>query len=146
MATQIVGGELPRMKPFTPAPRLDKRHRAKEAEAMKVISTQNADHYQWGENCEGWHLVKSDALSIIQERMPPGTAEVRHYHHQARQFFFVLSGAATMEINGEIFTLQAQQGIEIPAGTPHQMRNESDADVVFLVTSMPRSHGDRIEV
>lgn len=113
---------------------------------MKVISTQNAEHYQWGDHCDGWHLVRSDALSIIQERMPPGTVEVTHYHVQARQFFFVLAGEATFAIDGETFTLQAQQGIEVPAGVPHQIRNESEADVVFLVTSMPKSHGDRIEV
>ena len=113
---------------------------------MKVISTHTAEHYQWGNHCDGWHLVKSDALSIIQERMPPGTSEVNHYHEQARQFFFVLSGEATLEINGEKTVLQAQQGIEVPAGMPHQMRNESTADVVFLVTSSPKSHGDRVEV
>src|SRR5438046_570734 len=113
---------------------------------MKVISTQNAEHYQWGKNCDGWHLVKSDALSIIQERMPPGTSEVNHYHEKARQFFFVLSGEATLEINSESTVLQAQQGIEVPAGTPHQMRNESTAEVVFIVTSMPKSHGDRVEI
>lgn len=113
---------------------------------MKVVSTQNAEHYQWGENCDGWHLVKSDELSIIQERMLPGTTEVMHYHKQARQFFFVLSGEATIEINDERIVLQTQQGIEVPAGTPHQMRNESNADVVFLVTSVPKSHGDRVVV
>lgn len=113
---------------------------------MNVVSMQNAEHYQWGKNCDGWHLVKLDELSIIQERMPPGSAEVNHYHKQARQFFFILTGTATMEINGEKYLLHAQQGIEVPAGIPHQIRNESSADVVFLVTSMPRSHGDRVEV
>lgn len=125
---------------------LDNSASAEEAETMNVMSTQNAEHYQWGDSCDGWHLVKSDALSIIQERMPPGTSEVTHYHRQARQFFFVLSGEATLSINGATATLQAQQGIEVPAGVAHQIRNESAADVIFLVTSVPKSHGDRVEV
>jgi mannose-6-phosphate isomerase-like protein (cupin superfamily) len=31
----------------------------------------------------------------------------------------------------------------IPAGTPHQIRNDSDGEVHFLVISHPPSHGDR---
>ncbi len=55
---------------------------------MKV-SKQNAEHYVWGGKCDGWHLVKKQNLSIIHERMPPHTKEVRHYHTKAHQFFFV---------------------------------------------------------
>ncbi|QMW06017.1 cupin domain-containing protein [Spirosoma foliorum] len=112
----------------------------------KIISTQNAEHYIWGAECDGWHLVKSDSLSIIQERMPPGTAEVKHYHRQSRQFFFVLSGEATMQIGQETIRLKANEGIEIPPLVPHQMRNDSLHDVVFMVTSTPKSHGDRVIV
>lgn len=113
-------------------------------ESFKSISVKNAEHYNWGGQCDGWHLVQSDSLSIIQERMPPGTAEVKHYHQKAHQFFFVLSGEATMEIGQETIRLNANEGIEIPALVPHQMRNDSSADVVFTVTSMPKSHGDRV--
>ncbi|MDF2791714.1 MAG: hypothetical protein K0S80_4816, partial [Neobacillus sp.] len=95
------------------------------------ISKQNAEHYIWGDNCDGWYLVKNKDLSIIHERMPVNTSEVRHYHNQARQFFFVLSGTATLEINGERITLNPEEGVEIPPITPHQMRNESNQDVEF---------------
>jgi mannose-6-phosphate isomerase-like protein (cupin superfamily) len=33
--------------------------------------------------------------------------------------------------------------LHIPPGVAHQVRNESAADVRFLVISAPRSHGDR---
>ncbi|GAB4033589.1 cupin domain-containing protein [Spirosoma gilvum] len=112
-----------------------------------IINTGNAEHYTWGEQCDGWHLVKSDSLSIIQERMPPGTSEVKHYHQQARQFFFVLSGEATMEIGTEPYVLKAGDGVEIPPLLAHQMRNDSTTtDLYFTVTSMPKSHGDRVVV
>lgn len=108
------------------------------------ISKQNAEHYIWGDNCDGWHLVKNKELSIIHERMPANTTEVMHYHSHARQFFFVLSGIATMEIDGELITLSPNEGIEVPPLIQHQIRNESDQDVEFLVVSQPNSRGDRV--
>ncbi|MGE5702194.1 MAG: cupin domain-containing protein [Clostridia bacterium] len=108
------------------------------------ISKGNAEHYIWGSLCDGWHLVKQPELSIIHERMPHGTSEVRHYHEQARQFFFVLSGTATIEVNGEEIQLGVHEGVEIPPHVPHQMMNKSGADVEFLVISNPTSKGDRV--
>jgi mannose-6-phosphate isomerase-like protein (cupin superfamily) len=110
-----------------------------------VISKETAKHYVWGSQCDGWHLVHRDDLSIIHERMPPGTSEVRHFHHYAHQFFFVLRGTATLEIDGKREILQAQQGLEVPRNCLHQMLNESDHELEFLVISHPPSHGDRSE-
>jgi mannose-6-phosphate isomerase-like protein (cupin superfamily) len=111
-----------------------------------MMDKNNAEHYTWGDNCDGWHLLKSPEISIIQERMPPGTKEVWHKHTKSRQFFFILSGEAAMEADGEMHILKAQQGIEILPGTPHQMMNKSDADLEFIVVSCPPSHGDRVLV
>lgn len=108
-----------------------------------MISKETADHYVWGENCDGWHLVKTAGLSVIHERMPPGAKEARHYHAKSRQFFFVLSGTATLEIEGRREVLQIHEGAEVPPNVPHQMFNESDAEIEFLVISQPPSHGDR---
>jgi len=109
-----------------------------------AISKSTAEHYVWGNRCDGWHLVKNLQLSIIQERMPVGTAEARHFHHNAQQFFYVLAGKAVMEVDGRPIILAAGEGIWIPAGTAHQMRNDSPDEVHFLVISQPPSHGDRV--
>jgi mannose-6-phosphate isomerase-like protein (cupin superfamily) len=109
-----------------------------------IISKKNAEHYIWGGICDGWHLVKQNDLSVIQERMPSGTSEVRHYHHKSRQFFFVLSGMATLEMDGEQHSIGAFHGVEVQPGVPHQMSNQSQEDVEFIVVSQPMSHGDRI--
>jgi mannose-6-phosphate isomerase-like protein (cupin superfamily) len=108
-----------------------------------MISAASAEHYNWAEVCDGWHLVKCDTLSVIQERMPAGTSERRHYHERARQFFFVLRGLATIEIDGKLVTLREREGVEVAPGVAHTMMNRSDADVEFLVVSAPRAHGDR---
>src|SRR5215212_3805708 len=108
------------------------------------ISRASAEHYVWGGSCDGWHLARATGLSVIEERMPPGTREARHRHAHARQFFYVLAGTLTMEVEGIRHRLSARSGIELPPGAAHQALNESDADVEFLVVSTPPSHGDRI--
>ncbi|WP_426448826.1 cupin domain-containing protein [Paenibacillus sp. S-38] len=111
---------------------------------MKISKT-NAEHYLWGGTCDGWHLVKQPELSVIHERMPPGTEEVRHYHGQARQFFFVLSGWAELEVDGTVHRLHPQEGCEVAPLVPHQMKNTSGNPVEFLVISHPQTRGDRFE-
>jgi len=108
------------------------------------ISANTAEHYIWGNQCDGWLLVDREGVSVIQEKMPPGMTEVRHYHRHARQFFYVLSGTATMEVDGETVQLEVREGIEIAPGVPHQMMNRSEEVLEFLVISVPHAHGDRV--
>jgi mannose-6-phosphate isomerase-like protein (cupin superfamily) len=110
---------------------------------MPVTDRGRAEHYTWGENCDGWHLLKSDAVSVIQEFMPPQTQEARHCHAASRQFFFILSGEATIEVDGTTHSLMGHQGLEIPPGVPHQVMNSSDEGLEFLVISVPPSHQDK---
>lgn len=111
-----------------------------------MISKENSEHYSWGDNCDGWHLVKSPVLSVIQETVPSGSSEVRHFHERSEQFFFVLDGMATLEVNGVFHKLEPQQGLHVPAGIPHQLKNEHTTNLSFIVTSTPPSHGDRVEL
>jgi mannose-6-phosphate isomerase-like protein (cupin superfamily) len=113
---------------------------------MQIVDLSNTEHYLWGNGCDGWHLVKHDDISIITERVSAGESEQRHYHAYSRQFFYILAGEAVIEVDGENKILQAQQGIEIAPGVVHQFRNESNSEVTFLVVSVPKSHGDRVEV
>jgi mannose-6-phosphate isomerase-like protein (cupin superfamily) len=110
---------------------------------INAISKSTAEHYIWGNHCDGWHLVKGPQLSVIQERMPASTSEARHFHHHAQQFFYVLAGEAVMEVDGHRIGITAGEGIWIPPATSHQMRNDSNEEVHFLVISQPPSHGDR---
>lgn len=109
-----------------------------------MISRDTAEHYTWGDGCDGWHLVRMPQLSVIHERMPPGASEARHLHQRARQFFFALVGAATLEIAGQRHTLAPHTGAEVPPGVPHQLLNLSAEPIEFLVISQPPTSGDRI--
>jgi mannose-6-phosphate isomerase-like protein (cupin superfamily) len=111
-----------------------------------IIDKTNAEHYIWGEGCEGWHLLKSDALSVIQERVPAGKSEKHHLHHTSRQFFYILKGNAVIEVNGILHELSEGQSIEVSQEVPHQFMNQSENDIEFIVISMPKSHGDKVEL
>lgn len=110
-----------------------------------VVNRDNAEHYRWGVDCDGWHLVKDKQLSVIEEVMPPGAAEIRHYHERSQQFFYILTGEVLMEINGENVLIPAGSGARILPGTRHQIRNPSSSPVRFLVVSQPPTRGDRLD-
>jgi mannose-6-phosphate isomerase-like protein (cupin superfamily) len=69
---------------------------------------------------------------------------VRHYHQHSRQFFFILSGEATIEVDGRYQVLRAREGLEILPGQAHQVFNKSQQNLEFIVVSQPPSHKDKI--
>lgn len=111
-----------------------------------VVSKENSSHYTWGNNCDGWHLAATQNLSVIHERVPAGCSEKRHLHEKAEQFFFILAGVATFEMNETVHTLKAQEGILVPPLQPHCLSNNKAEDLEFIVVSTPPSHKDRMNV
>ena len=111
-----------------------------------IKSIKNAEHYLWGENCDGWHLLKSESLSVIQERMPFGTAERRHFHNSSQQLFYVLSGTASFEMEEEVLQINPGESIHVQKGKPHCIANSGTEDLEFIVISEPKAQGDRVEV
>ncbi|HEY6978819.1 MAG TPA: cupin domain-containing protein [Chitinophagaceae bacterium] len=116
---------------------------------MTVVSKNNTplgeggNHYVWGDKCEGWILADTESLSVKQELMPPLTAEILHYHEKAQQFFFILKGIATFEVEEQGFTVTAGQGLHIKAGNKHRIINNSGEDLEFLLSSQPSTNNDR---
>ena len=110
-----------------------------------IKSVENADHYNWGTNCDGWHLLKTDRLSVIQERMPVGANEGLHWHNQSQQLFLILSGTASFVIDSQHFRVNANESIHIKPLSIHSISNNGDDELKFLVISEPMAHGDRVE-
>ena len=114
---------------------------------MMPVSVETVEHYVWGDQqgpvCDGWHLVRAENLSVIEELMPPGAREERHVHARARQFFYVLEGELTIEVAGREHGLAAGQGMEVTPGTAHLVLNTMRRGVRFLVISSPPGQGDR---
>jgi mannose-6-phosphate isomerase-like protein (cupin superfamily) len=112
----------------------------------RIKDIDNSDHYSWGEVCDGWHFIKTESLSVIREKMPKGSQENKHFHARALQFFYILSGEATFEIDEQIYVIKENQGITIKPTEKHKIMNNTDFDLEFLVISNPPSHGDRIDI
>ena len=111
---------------------------------MQIVSIHSCEHYTWGANCNGWHLLRGQDLSVIQERMPPHTSEIAPSHARSHQSFFVLSGTLTIVLGNAIHSLGPEDGLEVIPESVHRVVNDTDADVRFIVISSPPSHGDRI--
>ena len=112
---------------------------------MKISKT-NSEHYQWGQKCDAWHLLNTESLSIIRETMPPGSEEVLHYHHKAQQFFYILSGSATFDIEGETIEVKSDEGFYVKPNKKHKIKNTGANTLHLLVISEPKAHGDRVNV
>lgn len=110
-----------------------------------IVKPSPENHYAWGENCDGWRLTAGDELSVIEERMPPNTTEKAHHHKTATQFFRVLKGVLSMELEGERLQLKAGEGLEVAPGEVHRAFNASGQPCVFLVCSAPSTEDDRFE-
>lgn len=102
-----------------------------------------AAYYQWGDGCEGWILVDTPELSVKQERMPPGSAELLHYHQAAQQFFYILRGEAVFEVEGKGTVVRAGQGFHIAAGQKHRIINRAASPLEFVLSSQPSTNNDR---
>ncbi|NQZ44717.1 MAG: cupin domain-containing protein [Flavobacteriaceae bacterium] len=111
-----------------------------------VRSKEKSNHYSWGKGCSGWIIVENEDLCIIEESMPPNTEEQWHYHEKAQQFFRVLQGTATFELEGQLLFLHPGEGIAIPPNTKHRIKNDQAVPLEFLVISTPPTRGDRVEL
>jgi mannose-6-phosphate isomerase-like protein (cupin superfamily) len=109
------------------------------------VSHRNAGHYVWGAGCDAWHLLKSRRLSVIEECMPPGSSESRHFHRRSQQFFYILSDQAILEHGPRRARLSSRQGLLISPRVRHRIRNSSKKTLRFLVISQPPSHADRTD-
>lgn len=106
----------------------------------------NAPHYTWGDGCDGWRWCDTPGLSVIRERMPAGAVETAHRHAVARQVFHVITGVLTMDVDGVVHVVRADEAIEVAPGLAHQARNDGDEALEFLVISAPGTRGDRVDL
>jgi mannose-6-phosphate isomerase-like protein (cupin superfamily) len=79
--------------------------------------------------------------SLAEARVPAGGATERHYHKLAEEFYFILKGSGTMEIDGERRAVEPGDCILIPPGAWHTIT--ADQELRFLCCcAPPYSHED----
>src|SRR3954465_8980573 len=113
---------------------------------QRVSKYEPLNHYKWGQDCDGWVFVDTENLSVKQERMPAQTFEALHYHEKAQQFFFILKGIATFEVEEKSFTAQAGEGFYIEAMKKHRIINNTSEEIEFILSSQPSTNKDRYNI
>ena len=59
--------------------------------------------------------------SLAEATVPVGRPTERHYHKLSEEFYFILEGSGSMEINGEEKPVNPGDAILIPPGAWHQI-------------------------
>lgn len=79
----------------------------------------------------------SQRHSLAQIVLPPGKASRKHYHPVAEESYYILSGSAEIELDGQRAALGPGDSIILPAPQVHQIRNTGESDLVLLAVCIP---------
>ena len=79
--------------------------------------------------------------SLAEATLPVGSATDRHYHKLSEEFYFILEGSGTMEIDGAVKPVGPGDAILIPPSAWHQIT--ASVPLRFLCCcAPPYSHED----
>ena len=75
--------------------------------------------------------------ALFEALVPPGGGPPPHVHSREEEGFYVLEGEITFTGNGERVVATAGMFANIPVGTPHAFKNESDKPARMLISVAP---------
>src|SRR4051794_27224184 len=79
----------------------------------------------------------SGKYALFEAIVSPGGGPPPHVHSREEEGFYVLEGEITFTVNGERVVAVAGTFANMPVGTPHGFRNESDRLVRMLIWVAP---------
>jgi mannose-6-phosphate isomerase-like protein (cupin superfamily) len=107
------------------------------------VSPATVEASAWGEGCRGWTLLSQPDLHVMEEEMAAASQERRHLHSATTQVYYVLAGTAITQVGNTSVSVRPGEAISIRPGNAHQIRNEADAPLRFLVISSGPPRSDR---
>ena len=69
--------------------------------------------------------------------VPPGGGPPPHVHSREEEGFYILEGGITFDIDGQRLVATAGTFANMPVGTPHSFKNESDRPARMLISVAP---------
>ena len=75
--------------------------------------------------------------ALFEALVPPGGGPPPHVHSREEEGFYVLDGEITFTVNGERVVATAGTFANMPVGTPHSFKNESDRPARMLISLAP---------
>lgn len=85
-------------------------------------------------------LFDSSRLFYDAYCLLPGQAQKVHAHDSSDKIYYVLEGSGRFTVGEEERDLGAGHAVIARAGDPHGVRNESNENLVLLVTMAPPPH------
>lgn len=105
------------------------------------------EQLEWIERDDGRRLARlSEALEHTRAnlwRYPPGAKGVRHLEKVQEEVFAVLDGRLTLLLGDPPEAVELGRGdvAVVPPGTPLQVRNEGDEELLLLIYGAPPEPG-----
>jgi quercetin dioxygenase-like cupin family protein len=75
--------------------------------------------------------------ALWEALVPPGGGPPPHVHSREEEGFYVLEGEITFTVNGEPVVATAGMFANMPVGTPHSFKNDSDKPAKMLISVAP---------
>ena len=75
--------------------------------------------------------------ALWQALVPPGGGPSPHVHNREEEGFYILEGEITFTMNGERVVATAGMFANMPVGTPHSFKNESNKPARMLISVAP---------
>lgn len=75
--------------------------------------------------------------SLVHVTLPQGKMSPSHYHKITEETYYILSGTATLTINGKSFKVEPNMAIAIMPKEVHQIVNDGNESLEFLTISGP---------
>ena len=81
---------------------------------------------------DAWLLFNFDKLEVIRLHLAPGESMENHIN-EWRIIFFVLRGAGSLDVEGEVYELGEEESIAVEAGKERFWSNRGDQSLELLV-------------
>lgn len=85
-----------------------------------------------------WRRAKTNGKYALWEALvPPGGGPPPHVHSREEEGFYILEGEITFTIGDKRLVASAGMFANMPVGTPHSFKNESNRTAKMLISVAP---------
>jgi mannose-6-phosphate isomerase-like protein (cupin superfamily) len=108
---------------------------------VDITSISEAEPFTTKDGSTIRELHHTRAQSLAEARLEPGRSTERHYHRRSEEVYFLLEGAAEMELDGDRRSVGPGDAVLIPPGAWHRI-TAVDALRFLCCCSPPYAHED----
>ena len=88
------------------------------------------------------NLLDIDYCKVKQIIIKPGQAPSYQYHYKRSEVWVVVQGTGELKINGQTTPIITGQIIHIPTQAKHQIKNNSNKDLIFIEVQLGEYFGE----